>query len=258
MRATNEQMEICRRWVFGLLVISILSLFAACSSSGGGVDGTGLTRIQGILLDDNEQPIANSSVTSLDDGVAIESTSTNEDGSFEIRVAAMGILEFEAPGAPPAQFSASTLPPAEELAVDFKRQNNSVTAIRVEVVSAPPPPTQSQPTAQPTVVAPTATSTAVGQTPLPTSTPAGTVAPTATVTPTATATPKPPEYGLGDLNCDGITNHDDVDPFVLALVNAEDYANQYPNCDRDLADCNKDGNVDFFDIDAFNALLPPR
>ncbi len=60
---------------------------------------------------------------------------------------------------------------------------------------------------------------------------------------------------LGDLNCDGAVNFEDIDPFVLALAQPEGYADAYPGCDRLRADCNGDGVVDFDDIDAFVARI---
>jgi len=61
----------------------------------------------------------------------------------------------------------------------------------------------------------------------------------------------------GDLNCDGVVNNFDIDPFTLALTNPAGYAAAYPNCDRMLADCNHDGVVNNFDIDPFVKLLTP-
>jgi len=59
----------------------------------------------------------------------------------------------------------------------------------------------------------------------------------------------------GDLNCDGLVNFDDIDPFVLSLGDAEGYHAAYPCCRHENADCNGDGAVDFDDIDAFVAVL---
>ena len=59
----------------------------------------------------------------------------------------------------------------------------------------------------------------------------------------------------GDLNCDGVIDNFDIDPFVLAVTSPSQYASQYPNCDWMLADINDDGFVDNFDIDAFVDLL---
>ncbi len=56
---------------------------------------------------------------------------------------------------------------------------------------------------------------------------------------------------LGDLNCDGFVNTQDIDGFVLALVNEDAYRTQYPDCSPDNADCNQDGAVNAQDIDAF-------
>jgi hypothetical protein len=60
---------------------------------------------------------------------------------------------------------------------------------------------------------------------------------------------------LGDLNCDGVIDADDVDAFVAALSDTAAYSSAYPNCDWLYADCNNDGGVDFDDIDPFVALL---
>jgi hypothetical protein len=63
-------------------------------------------------------------------------------------------------------------------------------------------------------------------------------------------------FGLvGDLNCDGVVNGFDIDPFVIALSDPSGYAAQFPDCDRLLADVNGDGAVDGFDIDPFVLLL---
>ena len=66
---------------------------------------------------------------------------------------------------------------------------------------------------------------------------------------------------IGDVNCDGIVNAFDIDPFVLALASAgninpfDDYYAAWPECDGMLADCNDDGTVNAFDIDPFVVLL---
>lgn len=65
-------------------------------------------------------------------------------------------------------------------------------------------------------------------------------------------------YGLGDLNCDGAVDFDDINPFVLALTSGPDYAAYYavyPDCNPLLADANQDGVIDFDDINPFVALL---
>ena len=59
----------------------------------------------------------------------------------------------------------------------------------------------------------------------------------------------------GDLNCDGVVNFGDIDPFVLALTDAAAYATIFPECDILNADINGDGSVNFGDIDPFVALL---
>ena len=62
-------------------------------------------------------------------------------------------------------------------------------------------------------------------------------------------------FSRGDLNCDGLVNFDDIDPFVLALSDPAAYALQYPDCDILNGDANGDGVVNFDDINAFVALL---
>lgn len=64
-----------------------------------------------------------------------------------------------------------------------------------------------------------------------------------------------PYYAFGDVDCDGRVNNFDIRPFVLALGDAEGYAEQHPDCNRVLADCNRDGVVDRFDISGFVELL---
>jgi hypothetical protein len=59
----------------------------------------------------------------------------------------------------------------------------------------------------------------------------------------------------GDLNCDGLINAFDIDPFVLALTDAAAYGAAYPGCPLLNADCNGDGLVNAFDIDAFVVCL---
>ena len=60
---------------------------------------------------------------------------------------------------------------------------------------------------------------------------------------------------LGDLNCDGVVNAFDIDPFVLALTDPDGYAAAFPDCDITRADINGDGVIDAFDIDPFVDLL---
>jgi hypothetical protein len=59
----------------------------------------------------------------------------------------------------------------------------------------------------------------------------------------------------GDMNCDGVLDGFDVDPFVAALVDPDAYAAAQPHCRAGLADCNGDGLVNGFDIDPFVAIL---
>lgn len=63
----------------------------------------------------------------------------------------------------------------------------------------------------------------------------------------------------GDLNCDGQIDFSDINPFVLALSNWEQWKLQYPNCPEQNADINGDGlyggSNGFGDINPFVALL---
>lgn len=59
----------------------------------------------------------------------------------------------------------------------------------------------------------------------------------------------------GDLNCDGVVNNFDIDPFTLAVSDPVAYEAAYPECDVDNADVNGDGLVNNFDIDPFVELL---
>jgi hypothetical protein len=54
-----------------------------------------------------------------------------------------------------------------------------------------------------------------------------------------------------DLNCDGVVDGFDIDPFVLALVDHAAYEAAYPDCDYLRADINGDGHIDGYDIDPF-------
>lgn len=55
----------------------------------------------------------------------------------------------------------------------------------------------------------------------------------------------------GDLNCDGVKDAMDIEPFVVAMENPELYETLYPGCDRMRADLNFDGRLNNFDIDPF-------
>ncbi|MGD8454129.1 MAG: right-handed parallel beta-helix repeat-containing protein [Phycisphaerae bacterium] len=61
--------------------------------------------------------------------------------------------------------------------------------------------------------------------------------------------------GPGDLNCDGLVNNFDVRAFILAVLDPERYAEQYPDCDIMLGDLTGDGLVNNFDILPFIRLL---
>ena len=62
-------------------------------------------------------------------------------------------------------------------------------------------------------------------------------------------------FAFGDINCDGAINAFDIEPFLLALFEPDEYAIQYPNCDINLGDINGDGLINAFDIEPFVDLL---
>jgi len=60
----------------------------------------------------------------------------------------------------------------------------------------------------------------------------------------------------GDLDCDGTVNNADIPPFVMALIDPDEYALNYPDCDLSfVGDVDADGSVNNADIPAFVALL---
>ncbi len=65
----------------------------------------------------------------------------------------------------------------------------------------------------------------------------------------------PTRLGLGDLNCDGVIDFFDIEPFLLALFDPPQYTAIYSFCDILRADLTGDGSVDFFDIDPFVECL---
>ncbi len=61
-------------------------------------------------------------------------------------------------------------------------------------------------------------------------------------------------YPLGDLNCDGVVDFGDINPFVAALTDPPEYEATY-DCDIMLADIDQNGSVGFEDINPFVAML---
>jgi hypothetical protein len=64
-------------------------------------------------------------------------------------------------------------------------------------------------------------------------------------------------FSAGDCNCDGAIDAFDIEAFVLALLNPTGYDARYPQCDPALADLDGDGSVTAFDIEPFVATLVP-
>jgi hypothetical protein len=59
----------------------------------------------------------------------------------------------------------------------------------------------------------------------------------------------------GDLNCNGVVDFEDINPFVIAITSQASYQAAYPDCNWLNGDCNGDGYVDFDDINGFIVLL---
>jgi hypothetical protein len=64
-----------------------------------------------------------------------------------------------------------------------------------------------------------------------------------------------PPDGTGDLNCDGLLNFGDINPFVMALSDPDEYAALYPGCPLVNRDINNDGQFNFGDINPFVTLF---
>jgi hypothetical protein len=65
-----------------------------------------------------------------------------------------------------------------------------------------------------------------------------------------------PETYAGDMNCDGVVDLKDINPFVAALSSGEAvYYGAYPDCNFYNADANYDGTVDIRDLNPFVQLL---
>jgi len=60
---------------------------------------------------------------------------------------------------------------------------------------------------------------------------------------------------LGDMNCDGAVDFDDINPFVAALVGRTGYEAHYPQCRWLNGDIDGNGAVDFDDINPFVTCL---
>lgn len=59
----------------------------------------------------------------------------------------------------------------------------------------------------------------------------------------------------GDLACDCAVDLFDVEAFVQALLDADVYADSYPDCNVNNADINEDGDIDGADVSGFVDLL---
>ena len=62
----------------------------------------------------------------------------------------------------------------------------------------------------------------------------------------------------GDMNCDGVINYGDINPFVIALNGQAGYEALYPDCSYLNADTDNNGVVNYGDINPFVALLATK
>ena len=60
---------------------------------------------------------------------------------------------------------------------------------------------------------------------------------------------------MGDLNCDGMVDAEDIEAFIMAIFSPLNYPAQYPECDINRGDINGDGLVNAGDIEGFIQLL---
>jgi hypothetical protein len=59
----------------------------------------------------------------------------------------------------------------------------------------------------------------------------------------------------GDVNCDGVVDFGDINPFVLILSNFPAWQQHYPGCPAENGDIDGNGSVGFEDINPFVALI---
>jgi hypothetical protein len=59
----------------------------------------------------------------------------------------------------------------------------------------------------------------------------------------------------GDMNCDGVVDFYDINPFILRLTDPPGYLAKFPDCPDGNGDLNGNGSVGFEDINPFVALL---
>jgi hypothetical protein len=64
-----------------------------------------------------------------------------------------------------------------------------------------------------------------------------------------------PNIVLGDANCDGFITFDDLDAFVLGLLDPFEYSNEHPFCTPSLLDVNCDGTPNGRDVQGFLTIL---
>lgn len=65
-------------------------------------------------------------------------------------------------------------------------------------------------------------------------------------------------FVFGDMICDGVRDLRDVEPFILALIDAAEYEIKYSDCDIRNGDINTDGSIDLVDVEPFVDLLLGR
>ncbi len=66
-----------------------------------------------------------------------------------------------------------------------------------------------------------------------------------------------PPLRRGDVNCDGVMDAFDIEPFTAALLDPPGYSARWPDCDIRSADVDGDGAINAFDIEPFVQMLAP-
>lgn len=257
-----------------ICALALLTLGVGCA--GGGTDGTGLeVRVFGMVVTPDGEPFVG-----VVEGASGQAE-VDPKGEFTLTVPRGSALAFKTAAGKTLNFSLDTIPAeASSVSILFEvnEESEEVKAIDVVVEEVDPTPTAglggspspseeastpassspsdpTEPAGPTSVPEPTSSPPATTPDPEPTGTLDSATPPGVIATPTPTATPEPtPTFPLGDMNCDGVTNCDDVEPFTTALTEPAVYASQYPDCDRMLGDVDGNGVFNNFDIDPFFAL----
>lgn len=263
------------RWrdLFFVVLVIAASWLASCAGGGTYGSGNARTTVSGTVTDASGASLAGAEITLTDSvGVEIASTGTDNQGNykFELEDKLQDETFFAIESGDQVAVAALSLSKEQQdaaelvvnLIVDGEEVKSEVSVKRPGPSEDPTaPPAATSPPAVPPTSAPT-TPTAITPTKAPPSStpspqPEATVAPTPQASPTEEPEPSPTEeeFLLGDMDCDGVVNDNDLNPFVTAVVSKTDYEAEFPDCRWLNGDINGDGSVNVRDIDGFNQLL---